>query len=119
MPRRTPINSEYYCETLKTLKRAIQNHRRGRLIKGVRLHHENAYSHVSRQTKDLIAKFGWNLIDHASYSPDLTPSDFHLFPKLKQRLSGQRFMTDEKLQEAIKKSLDRLAAEFFEAGFQK
>nr|CAH7746809.1 unnamed protein product [Callosobruchus chinensis] len=35
------------------------------------------------------------LLDHAPYSPDLAPSDFHLFPKLKQHLGGQRFSTDE------------------------
>jgi hypothetical protein len=24
--------------------------------------------------------FGWECLDHAPYSPDLTPSDFHFFP---------------------------------------
>lgn len=119
MPRGTTINSESYCETLKKLRRAIQNRRRGRLTKGVRLHHDNARPHVSRQTKDLIDKFGWDLVEHAPYSPDLAPSDFHLFPKLKQHLGGQRFETDEELQEAVTKFLHGLAADFFEAGFQK
>ena len=45
MPRGTTINSERYCRTLQKLRRAIQNRRRGRLTKGVRLHHENARPH--------------------------------------------------------------------------
>ena len=118
MPRGTTINSERYCRTLQKLRRAIQNRRRGRLTKGVRLHHDNARPHVSQQTKDLIAKFGWYILQHAPYSPDLAPSDFHLFPKLKQHLSGQRFETDEELQEAVTTFLNGLAADFFAAGFQ-
>ena len=113
------VVAKRYCETLTKLKRAIQNRRRGRLSKGVRLHHDNARPHVSRQTTALLDKFGWKLLDHAPYSPDLAPSDFHLFPKLKQHLGGQRFSTDEEVKEAVTKYIGGLAAEFFEAGFQK
>jgi len=31
------------------------------------------------------------LLEHPPYSPDLAPSDFCLFPKLKLFLAGQRF----------------------------
>jgi hypothetical protein len=30
-------------------------------------------------TQALIATFGWEQFDHPHYSPDLTPSDFHVF----------------------------------------
>jgi hypothetical protein len=30
-------------------------------------------------------------LDHPSYSPDLAPCDFWLFPKLKTALKGHRF----------------------------
>ena len=58
-------------------------------------------------------RFGWEVIAHPSYSPN----DFHLFPKLKEHLGGQRFETDKELQ--VSKFLNGLAAEFFEAGMQK
>lgn len=119
MPTGTTINSERYCETLKKLRRAIQNRRRGRLTKGVRLHHDNARPHVSRNTKALIEQFGWEIVEQAAYSPDLAPSDFHLFPKLKQHLGGQRFATDEEVQNAVTTYLNGLAATVLEAGFQK
>ena len=38
------------------------------------------------------------LLKHPPYSPDLAPSDFYLFPKLKLFLAGQRFSPN---QEAI------------------
>ena len=41
----------------------------------------------------------YELLEHPSYSPDLAPSDFCLFPKLKLFLAGQRFIFPN--QEAI------------------
>jgi histone-lysine N-methyltransferase SETMAR len=38
------------------------------------------------------------LLEHPPYSPDLAPSDFYLFPKLKLFFAGQRFSLN---QEAI------------------
>ncbi|KAJ4436850.1 hypothetical protein ANN_16982 [Periplaneta americana] len=46
-------------------------------------------------TQNLISKFGWEQIDHPPYSPDLVPSDFHLFLHLKKFLGGQRFDGDD------------------------
>jgi histone-lysine N-methyltransferase SETMAR len=35
------------------------------------------------------------LLEHPPYSPDLAPSDFSLFPKLKLFLAGQRFSSNQ------------------------
>jgi histone-lysine N-methyltransferase SETMAR len=40
----------------------------------------------------------YELLQHPPYPPDLAPSDFSLFPKLKLFLPGQRFSSN---QEAI------------------
>jgi hypothetical protein len=47
---------------------------------------------VEKTTK-LLEKFGWENLDHSSHSPDLAPSDFHLFPKMKEFLGG-KWMAD-------------------------
>jgi hypothetical protein len=38
---------------------------------------------TSLKTKGHVAKFGWTVLPHPPYSPDLTPSNFHLFWTLK------------------------------------
>jgi len=38
----------------------------------------------------------YELLEHPPYSPDLAPSDFYLFPKLKLFLAGQRFSSNQK-----------------------
>ena len=74
---------------------------------------------MAHVTQDLLASFKWDLFPHPPYSPDLAPSDFHLFPALKKSLGGQKFSTDAELQEAVKKWFQRQDAQFFEDGIHK
>jgi histone-lysine N-methyltransferase SETMAR len=57
--------------------------------------------HDNAATQDLIATFGWEQFDHAPYSPDLAPSDFHVFLHLKNFLGGWRFHDDKEIKEAV------------------
>lgn len=119
MPRGTTINADRYCETLKRLRRAIQNKRRGMLTKGVRFHQDNARPHTARVTNALLQQFGWENVLHPPYSPDVAPSDFHLFPEMKKTLGGTQFKNDEEVQDAVLGFLHGQAADFFDSGFQK
>ena len=56
-------------------------------------------------------------MDHP-YSPDLEPSDFHLFLHLKKLLGGKRFEEDD-LKDAVQKWLTSQAGTFYEEGIQK
>jgi len=39
-------------------------------------------------------RFGWEILSHAAYSPDLAPSDYHLFASMGHALA-QRFTSYE------------------------
>jgi hypothetical protein len=41
--------------------------------------------------RELLASKQITELEHPSYSPDLAPSDFFLFPKLKKMLKGGHF----------------------------
>jgi histone-lysine N-methyltransferase SETMAR len=73
--------------------------------------HENARPHAAARTQAMLQKFGWEVFEHPAYSPDLAPSDFHFFPKLKQFLGGRCFKSDEEVKDAVKEWLNGLAAE--------
>ncbi|GBO44698.1 hypothetical protein AVEN_69109-1, partial [Araneus ventricosus] len=53
------------------------------------------------------------------YSPDLSPSDFHLFLKLKEFLGGKRFGSYDELENAVTTWLNELAAEEYDMGILK
>ena len=42
-----------------------------------------------------ITKFGWTVLPHPSYSPDLAASNFHLFRDLKNVVCGTKFETND------------------------
>ncbi|GBM70471.1 Histone-lysine N-methyltransferase SETMAR [Araneus ventricosus] len=112
MTHGTIINSEVYCRTLKKLKRAIQNKRRGLLSSRVVLLHDNARPHTAVKTGEVLCKFKWDVFQHPPYSPDLAPSDFHLFTAMKKWLWGQHFTDDEELINAETHWLKSQAAAF-------
>jgi len=35
--------------------------------------HDNAPSHTAKLVKETIEAFGWEILSHAAYSPDLAP----------------------------------------------
>lgn len=119
MQRGTTINAEAYCQTLRKLRRAIQNKRRGMLTKGIVLLHDNARPHTAGQTRDLLDSFGWEVLDHPPYSPDLAPSDYHLFLHLKRHLSGNHYNDDDDVKTAVNSWLSEQAASFYEEGILK
>ncbi|GBN46517.1 hypothetical protein AVEN_46699-1, partial [Araneus ventricosus] len=49
-------------------------------------------------------------------SPDLAPSDFHLFSHLKKFLAGQQFESDDENKAKVQNWFRSHAAEFYEAG---
>ena len=58
---------------------------------------------------------GIKTVRHPSYSPDLAPYDFWLFPKLR----GCRLKTIDEMKEAVTKVIDTLTQEDFHGTFQK
>ena len=58
---------------------------------------------------------GTKTVPQPLYSPDLTPCDFWLFPKLR----GCRYETIEEMKEAVTMVIDTLTQEDFHGAFQK
>ncbi|GFO39309.1 histone-lysine N-methyltransferase SETMAR [Plakobranchus ocellatus] len=43
-------------------------------------------------TQQWLQRYGWEILPHPAHSPDLAPSDFHLFGPLKHHLGGMAFV---------------------------
>jgi len=75
--------------------------------------------HAARLTSKAIAKMGWEVLPHPSYSPDLAPSDYHLFGFVKDQLRGQHYETTEAIQKAVCQCLWMAGTEFYRRGIFK
>jgi hypothetical protein len=83
----TTVNQTFYVEVLKSLIDAIR-HKQGELWRdrSLLLHHENTVAHSLLQVLQFLAGSGISAMDNLLYSPDLAPTTFWLFPKLKSVL---------------------------------
>ena len=92
-PGRT-ITAEVYCEQLDRLKSAIEQKRPALANRrGILFHHDNARPHTARITLNKLSEFGWELLPQPPYSPDIAPSDYHLFRSMAHYLSGKNLPT--------------------------
>jgi len=82
LPKGQTINAEYYSSLLVQLKDILKEKHRGKITKGVLFLHDNAPAHRALATQKL-AYLGFQCLVHPPCSPDLAPSDYHLFPGLK------------------------------------
>jgi histone-lysine N-methyltransferase SETMAR len=64
------------------LKDILKEKGRGKVTKGVLFLHDNALAHRALATQKKLTYLGFQPLDHPPYSPDLVPSDCHLFPGL-------------------------------------
>ena len=63
-----------------------------------------------------IAECGFELLPHPPYSPELAPSDFHLFPNMKKNLAGRKFASDDEVMDAVSSYLEDQDLEFYRRG---
>jgi hypothetical protein len=55
---------------------------------------DNAPAHQALANQKKLAYLDFHSLDHPPCFPDLTPSDYHLFPGLKKQLKNGHFSSD-------------------------
>ena len=104
---------------LDQLRNAVREKRRGKLSKGVLLQQDNVRVHTLEVAMDAVERNAYELIQHPAYSPDLTPSDFFLFPILKKDIRGRHYRSDEEVVAAVEEWFLGKDAEFFTSGLME
>ena len=93
---RTVTGNFYATVILPAIKKHYLERRPGCGLRGIKLLHDNARPHKSKQVKDKLESMRLVELYHPPYSPDLAPCDFWLFDGLKKHLAGKTF--DERMQ---------------------
>ena len=84
------LNSNPHCQQLDRLNAALMQKRsslinRGRIV----FHQDNSRPHTSLVTRQKLRELGWEVLLHTPYSPDLAPSDYHLFLSMAYELGSR------------------------------
>jgi transposase InsO family protein len=81
------MNSAYFVtNTLTPLEEAIFLRISPPHQKRFVIHLDNCSVHMSRASTEWLEEHGMRRMSSRPYSPDLAPSDFYLFPTIKEKL---------------------------------
>lgn len=100
LQKKQNLTGAYYAKLISKLQNALKKKHQGMLKNGVLFHQDNAPNHTSSITINAIYQIGFELEEHLSYLPNLAPSDYWLFPKLKENLRNFFFFNDKLMQVA-------------------
>ena len=87
-------------------------------LRGVFLLHDNAAAHKHRYAKTFLKKEKITELEHSPYSPDFSPCDFFLFPRVKKMLADRRYKTRSALGSALYQCLLGIPKTDYAAAFR-
>ncbi|CAD6994021.1 unnamed protein product [Ceratitis capitata] len=111
------LNTDLYCQQLDRLKEAIAQ-KRPDLVNssGIVFHLDYTRPHTSIVTRQKLRELGWEVILHPPYSPDLAPSDYHLFLSMANYLGGEEMASREACENRLTQFFANKDKVFYEGG---
>lgn len=122
VPDQTQMTAEYYSYLLRDLLvPAIKRKRRGLAGKerDIILLHENTAMHNTKVTQLALKDLGIETLPHPPDSPDLQPSEFWLYPHLKEQIKGSAFKDRSSTWSAIHHHTNSFTENEFAASISK
>ena len=111
LPNGCNITADLYCQQLDHIAAKLQGKQ-----DRVYFLHDNARSHVAKSTHEKLLELGWIMIPHPPYSPDLAPTDYHLYRSLPSYLREKEFDDENNLKMDLVKCFGQKSLDFCECG---
>jgi hypothetical protein len=100
----TGVTAAYYRDLMQKLRRKMHKNRPDLHGNGPLILYDNARPHRGKVVTNLLSKYEWEVLHHAPYSPDVSPPDFDIFPKLKEPMRRHRFSSLEEVSAAVNRA---------------
>ena len=115
------FNSERYCTHLDKVQAEIRRKKTAGEWNGpVKLLDDNAKSHRSQRSIQHVKNtLLWDKIEHSPYSPDVAPSDYHVFLSLKNFMRGRQFKNHREVKAALHEYFESKEPDFWARGIRK
>lgn len=111
LPMGCNITADLYCQQLDRVAAKLQ----GQQDK-IYFLHDNARPHIAKSTREKILKLGWTTVPHPPYSPDLAPTDYHLYRALSDYLVDKKFDDENHVKHDLANFFEQKSRDFYEHG---
>jgi len=114
------ITADTYCHIIEEMHRKFAL-KQPALVnrKGPILLHDNARPHIAKKTLQKLKELCYEALPHPPYSPDLSPTDYHLFRDFGNFLKDKVFRKREDAESSFQDFINSREPEFFENGIRK
>ena len=111
LPNGCNITADLHCQQLNRLAAKLQEKQ-----ERVYFLHDNTRPHLAKPTREKLLKLEWITISHPSYSPDLTPTDYHLYRSLSNYFHEKQFDNENNLKMELVKFFGQKSRVLYERG---
>ncbi len=117
LPEKTTLTSSKYC--IQLTKLAAKLEKKG--LKGSQIYfqHDNARPHTAGVVTVKLKQLGFELVPHPAYSPDLAPSDYHLFRSLNNDIRDRKFVNESDLKSYLDCFFSSRSLKFYAKGINE
>ena len=114
------VTAEVYIQQLTRVQEQLIKKRPALInFKRVTFLHDNARPHTAKITQEFLDKLGWDVLSHPPYSPDIAPSDYHLFRSLEHFIRNKKYTSKEEVKNALTSFFDSKLRPFYAKGINK
>ena len=111
LPDGCTITTDLYCQQLNRVAAKLKG-KQDRIY----ILHDNARPHVAKSTRQKLLSLEWIIIPHPPYSPDLAPTDYHLYRSLSNYLREKKFNDESQIKMDLLNFFDEKTQDFYESG---
>lgn len=115
------VTKELYQRQLLKLSEELDKKRpfTGHGKRPVKLLHDNARSHVAKLVRETLTTLRWEVLPHPAYSPDLSPTNYHLNRSIENALKGKQFHSIEEVRNWVDEFLASKDQQFYSDGIHQ
>jgi [histone H3]-lysine36 N-dimethyltransferase SETMAR len=107
------VDAKKYCQQLDEVAKKLKGKQ-----DEVYYQHDNAPPHTAKMTRAKILGLGWKLVPHPPYSPDIAPSDYHLFRSMQHQLDEHDFHDYDALKSWMAEFFASHSSDFYKSGIE-
>ena len=108
----------YSAELHEMYRKLVRKHLAMVNRHGVLMLHDKAHPHIAQRTVQALHELQYETLPYPPYSPDLSPTDYHIFRHLDHFLARKTFPDDRAVQHAVEDFFASLTPDIFRYGIQ-